>query len=128
MEVVLEAGRVLRCMLGKAYGLLKVILLRVQKGKENTSSIFLENTKVIMCISNVGRNIDSDKWNIACHISKQRMSQSSMIAAFQHEPLSPEETQEGRNTCHLAVVRLQPHPLVSPEETQDMKTQDTGPR
>ena len=28
----------------------------------------------------------------------------------------------------LAAVRLQPLPMVNPEETQDMKTQDTGPR
>ena len=33
------------------------------------------------------------KWNIPCHISKQRMSQSSTIAALQREPVSPEETQ-----------------------------------
>ena len=42
--------------------------------------------------------------------------------------MSPEETQEAKNTCHLAAaVRLQPLLRVSPEETQDVKTQDTGP-
>ena len=47
------------------------------------------------------------------------------------EVVSHEETQEGQNTCQermLAAVRLQPLPMVNPEETQDMKTQDTGPR
>ena len=56
------------------------------------------------------------------------MSQSSAIAALQCEPVNPEDTQEGKNTCHLAAIRLQPLPLVSPEETQDVKTQDIGPR
>ena len=56
------------------------------------------------------------------------MSQSSAIAALQREPVSPEETQKGKNTCHLAAIRLQPLPTVSHEETQDVKIQDTGPR
>ena len=42
--------------------------------------------------------------------------------------VSPEGTQEGKNTCHLAALRLQPLPVVSPEGTPDVKTQDTGPR
>ena len=37
------------------------------------------------------------------------------------EPVSPEGTQEGKNSCHLAAIRLQPLPTVSPEETQDLK-------
>ena len=38
-----------------------------------------------------------DKWNIACHISKQRMSQSSVITATAYgELLNPEGTQEGK--------------------------------
>ena len=44
------------------------------------------------------------------------------------ELVSPERTQEGKNIWHLAAIRLQPLPMVSPQETQDMKTQDTGPR
>ena len=56
------------------------------------------------------------------------MAQSSAIAALQIEQVSPEETQEGKNTCHLAAIRLQPLPVVSPEETQDVETRDTGPR
>ena len=32
------------------------------------------------------------------------------------------------NTCYLAAIRLLPFRRVSPEEDQDMKTQDTGPR
>ena len=42
--------------------------------------------------------------------------------------VSPEGTQEGKNTCHLAAIRLRPLPMVSLEETQDGKTQFTGPR
>ena len=51
----------------------------------------------------------TEKWNIFCHISKQRMSQSSTIVALQQKPvheISPEETQEAMNTCHLAAIRL----------------------
>ena len=44
-----------------------------------------------------------EKWNIFCHISKQRMSQSSEIVTLQCE-------------------------LVSSEETQNVKIQDTSPR
>ena len=29
-----------------------------------------------------------------------------MIEALQCELMSPEETQEGKNTCHLAAIRL----------------------
>ena len=32
--------------------------------------------------------------------------------------VSPEGTQEGKNTCHLVAIR----PTVSPEEIQDVKT------
>ena len=53
---------------------------------------------------------------------QQMMSQSSVIAW-----MSPEGIQEGKNTCYLAAIRLQPLPMLSPEETQDVKTQDTGP-
>ena len=57
------------------------------------------------------------------------MLQSLAIAATTDgELVSPVETQEGKNICHLAAIRLQPYSTVSPEETQDMKTQDTGSR
>ena len=69
-----------------------------------------------------------EKLTIACHINKQSMLQLSAIAALQPELVSPEEIQEGKHTCHLAAIRLQPLPMVSSEETQDVKTQDTGPR
>jgi len=42
--------------------------------------------------------------------------------------VSPEETQEGEKSLLLVALRLQPLPMLSPEGTQDMKTQDTGPR
>ena len=46
---------------------------------------------------------DCEKWTIFCRINKQRVSQPPAIAGVRHEP-------------------------VSPEETQDMKTQDPDPR
>ena len=42
------------------------------------------------------------------------MSQSSVIAATE------DGIQEGKNTCHLAAIRLQSLALVSPGETQDV--------
>ena len=45
------------------------------------------------------------------------MSLSSVVAALQRELVSSEETQEGKNTCQVTAVRLQPLPTVSPEET-----------
>ena len=57
------------------------------------------------------------------------MSQSSAIAATRDgELVNPEGTQKGKNTSRLIAIRLQPHSTVNPEETQDEKTQDTGPR
>ena len=51
------------------------------------------------------------------------MSQSSVIVAIKDgELVSPEGTQEGKNTCHLTAIRLQLLlPLVSPKETQGVK-------
>jgi len=42
--------------------------------------------------------------------------------------VSPEGTQEGKNACHLAPIKLHSLRTVNPEETQDVKTQDTGSR
>ena len=50
------------------------------------------------------------------------MSQSSAIAVtMEGERVSPEGT---HNTCHQAAIRLQPLPMVSPEETQ--RCENTG--
>ena len=51
-----------------------------------------------------------------------------MIAALQYEPVSPEETQERKEGLPPTAIKLQSLPMVSPEETQNVKTQDTGPR
>ena len=58
------------------------------------------------------------------------MPQSSAVAAITDDKqVSPEGTQEGKNICHRGATTLQPLPMVSPEETQDVtKTQDTDPR
>ena len=37
------------------------------------------------------------------------------------EWVSPERTQEAKNTCHLAAIRWQPLPTVSPEELRIWK-------
>ena len=44
------------------------------------------------------------------------------------ELVSPEGTQKGKKTCHLAAIRLQPLLMVSSDESQDVKTQDVGSR
>ena len=50
------------------------------------------------------------------------MSQSLETAAIKDGELgSPEETQEGKDTCHLVAIRMYPLPVVSPEETQEGK-------
>ena len=51
----------------------------------------------------------SKKWNIPCHISKQWMSQSAVIAALQHKLVSPKGTQKGAQYLHLAAIRLFSH-------------------
>ena len=71
--------------------------------------------------------IHHDKWNISCHIGKQNTSQSLAIATPDGELVSPEGTQEGKTICHLAAIRLQPFPMVNPEETQDVKTRIPAP-
>ena len=50
------------------------------------------------------------------------MSRHSNPATTDGELVSPEGTQEGKNTCHPADIRQQPLPMVSPEEAQDVKT------
>ena len=59
--------------------------------------------------------------NKGCH-SHQRL-QPSKVSRWALRKLRAE-----KNTCHPAAIRLQPLPAMSPEETRDVKTQDTGPR
>ena len=68
------------------------------------------------------------KWDTSCHIGKQEWHGLQIAATTHGELVSPEGPQERKNTCHLAPIRLQPLPKVSPEETQDETAQDTGPR
>jgi hypothetical protein len=57
------------------------------------------------------------------------MSQSSaIVATTEGELMGPEGTQGGKNIFHLEAIRLQTLPTLSPEETQGVKTQGTGPR
>ena len=62
-------------------------------------------------------------------LNKGCQSKSSVIAATEDgELMSLEETREKKNICHLAAIRLQPLPMLSPKETQDVRTLDIGPR
>ena len=61
------------------------------------------------------------------------MSQSSLTAAFQCEPVSPAEGlsflfRKEKDICHLAAIRLQPLPTVSPKEAQDVKNTEYWPQ
>ena len=65
----------------------------------------------------------------AVSLNKGCQSKSSAIAATADgELMTLDRTQERKNICHLAAITLQPLPMLSPEETQDVKTLDTGPR
>ena len=55
------------------------------------------------------------------------MSQSSAIATTSDLGALKELRKETKNTCHLAAIRLQPLLTARPEETQVVKTLDTGP-
>ena len=86
-------------------------------------------------------SVSTDKWNIYkctgifingifpailvnkgwCH--RHRWLQPSNVSQW-----ALREPRAEKNTSHLAAKRQQPLPTVSPEETQDVKTQDTGPR
>ena len=49
----------------------------------------------------------TDTWSISCRISTQRMSLSSTIAATMDDELvSPEGTQEGKNTYPLLIAAI----------------------
>ena len=55
---------------------------------------------------------EHEKWNI----SKQMMPQSAAIAATTDgELVSPEGTQEGKNACHLAPIKLAFTPHSEPQ-------------
>ena len=72
-------------------------------------------------------NHGTKEWSIPCHISKQTMSWSSATAATANSELvSPDKTQE-REYLPSSSYSLQSLPTVSPEETWDVKIQDTGP-
>ena len=82
----------------------------------------------------------TDKWNIyKCNgifINGIFPAISVNKGCHSHQLLQPSnvsqwalrELRAEKNTCHLAANRLQPLPMVNPEETQDLKTQDTSAR
>lgn len=65
----------------------------------------------------------------AVSLNKGCQSKSSAIAATADgELMTLDRTQERKNICHLAAITLQPLPMLSPEKTQDVKTQHAGLR
>ena len=60
-------------------------------------------------------------------IGKQGCHSHAIAATMNGKLVRPKGTQEGKNICHLAAITLQPLPMMSPKETQDVKTQDTAP-
>ena len=53
--------------------------------------------------------------NKGCHNHQQLQPPS------EGELVRTEGAQEGMNTCHLAAIKLQPLPIMNPEEAQDVK-------
>ena len=47
---------------------------------------------------------------------------SAFAVTMEGELVSPEGIQDGNSACHLVAIKLQPFPMVSPEEAQDVKT------
>ena len=68
--------------------------------------------------------------NIASHIRKQRMLQPSShhFIATLTKPWALRELQMETGCCHQTLNHCSHPPMVHPEETQDEKAQDTGPR
>ena len=67
--------------------------------------------------------------SISCPISKQRMLQPLSHHFAAPSLVNPEGTQDGDKECPPSGNQLlQPPARVHPEETQDEKAQDTGPR
>ena len=64
-------------------------------------------------------SIYSEKWSISCHISKQRMSQLSAIAATRDsETVSPKGTQEEEEYLASSSHQTVAAPKLSPEESR----------
>ena len=58
-------------------------------------------------VTSQGNIMRTDTWSISCRISTQRMSLSSTIAATMDDELvSPEGTQEGKNTYPLLIAAI----------------------
>ena len=73
---------------------------------------------------------DVTVWEMEYFLPYWRTKDATVIstAALQHEAVSPERAQEGKNTHHIADIGLQPLPKVSPEETQDARLPHTASR
>ena len=72
-----------------------------------------------------------ESWEMEYFLPYQstRMSQSlATVATTNGKAVNPEETQERKNACYLAAIRLQPLPTVSPGKTQDVKNARNQPQ
>ena len=72
-----------------------------------------------------------ESWEMEYFLPYQstRMSQSlATVATTNGKAVNPVETQERKNACYLAAIRLQPLPTVSPGKTQDVKNARNEPQ
>ena len=63
----------------------------------------------------------------AISVNKGFSQSSAIVATIECQPVSPEETQEGKNTLLSSSHHAAATPSREPEETQDVKIQDIGP-
>ena len=68
-----------------------------------------------------------EKWNIPCHISKQRRHSHQQLQSSRVR-VNPEETQEGKEYLAWSSHQTAATPHSEPWGSQDVKTQGTGPR
>ena len=58
--------------------------------------------------------MDREAWHAVFMGSQRVDTRLSHVHFTQCEPVSPEEIQEGKNTCRLAAIKLQPLPIHEP--------------
>lgn len=69
-----------------------------------------------------------EKWTDSCHISKQVHHSHQLFQPSNVNQWALRELKRKKEYLPSSSPGLQPLPTVSTEETQDVKTKDTGPR
>ena len=100
--------------------------------------LIISLTIATISLSKSKHHVVHEKWNVSSisvyegHHSVQQLQPLSMASLWALRELgkgrTPAIQRPSGNACHPAAFRLQPLPTVSPQETQDVETQDTGPR